>query len=309
MSPVIVVTNCTNRKRTALHPLTVGRDDHRGSLDGLARRWVKSLRRAEPAGEAGHLYGGRSIAEAKKAARQGGADLYIVSAGLGLIHESEPVPSYDLTIAAGSGSIAPYLKKLKKSSADWWDALTSELGQTRATHPLFRSRRDTVVVFALPASYLQLIYNDLNTLSSKQAARTRIITSELGRSMVPDQLQPSLMPYDERLEGDPEYAGTRADFPQRALSHFVKRLSGHLVDAKTGRSRVHRAMTKLTKPALPSRKRETDEEIRNLLRQNWSKYGGRSGRLLRYLRDEALIACEQARFRDIWRELQKEMQS
>lgn len=305
-SPLIIVTNCTSRKRTATTTLTVNEDDFLRPLDNFVRRWSESLGQAAPAAEAGHLYGGRSIVEAKKAARVADADLYIVSAGLGLVHELDPVPSYDLTIAEGSGSISSYLKNLRKSSTDWWDALTSELGQPRPTHSLFKARKNVIVIFALPASYLRLILSDLSTLSSKQAARTRIITSRLGWSVVPDRLQGCVMPYDERLEGDPTYAGTRAEFPQRALSHFVNKLEGHLVDPEKGRALVLRSMARLTKPSLPSRTRGTDNEIRALLRQNWDKYGGRSGRLLRYLRDDALIACEQARFGAIWRELKNE---
>lgn len=307
-SPLIIATNCTSRKRTTATALTVSKSDLRRPIDELARRWTKSLGQAKPIAEAGRMYGGRSIVEAKKAARVADADLYIVSAGLGLVHELDPVPSYDLTIAAGSGSIASYLKNHHKSSTDWWDTLTSELGRPRPTHSLFTTRKNAVVIFALPASYLRLILSDLSTLSSKQTARTRIITSRFGWSVVPDRLKACVMPYDERLEGDPAYAGTRAEFPQRALSHFVNKLEGHLVDSENGRTLVLRSMTRLTKPSLPSRTRGTDDEIRNLLRHNWDKYGGKSGRLLRYLRDDALIACEQRRFRVIWRELQNECQ-
>lgn len=109
-----------------------------------------------------------------------------------------------------------------------------------------------------------------------------------------------MLPYDERLEGLPNYAGTRTDFPQRALLHFVQELDGHRRDFGTAHASVLFEMSKLKKPELPVRVKKSDEEIMALLAKNWDKYDGASGRLLRFLRDEKKVACEQSRFRRLW---------
>lgn len=49
--------------------------------------------------------------------------------------------------------------------------------------------------------------------------------------------------------------------------------------------------------------RMTDEEIRQVLMTQWARYSGRSTKLLRHLRDEAGISCEQRRFSRLWQEL------
>ncbi|MGF6923880.1 hypothetical protein OKW28_008077 [Paraburkholderia sp. 40] len=66
-------------------------------------------------------------------------------------------------------------------------------------------------------------------------------------------------------------------------------------------------MLALKKPVIPVRERKTDSEILALLRKNWDRFDGTSARLLRFLRDEALVACEQSRFRNLWCHLQQDL--
>jgi len=67
-------------------------------------------------------------------------------------------------------------------------------------------------------------------------------------------------------------------------------------------------MSDLARRTIPLRQKRTDEQIIALLRQSWTSYAGSSTRLHRYLRDEALVACEQSRFRTLWRQLLAEYQ-
>ena len=62
-------------------------------------------------------------------------------------------------------------------------------------------------------------------------------------------------------------------------------------------------MDALQKPALPTRARKTDADILDLLRQHWERLNGSATALLRYLRDEALVSCEQSRFRALRQQL------
>jgi hypothetical protein len=115
------------------------------------------------------------------------------------------------------------------------------------------------------------------------------------------------MPYDERLESLPGHAGTRVDFPQRAMLHFVSELDGHCLDLEAGRHAVVTALDGLAAREIPARVRMDDAQIATMLRRHWTEHGGSSTKLLRFLRREAQIACEQGRFRDIWRGIKVEM--
>jgi hypothetical protein len=60
-------------------------------------------------------------------------------------------------------------------------------------------------------------------------------------------------------------------------------------------------MSRLRPPKPISRAKATDEEIVTLIHRHWATMNGQSSRMLRHLRDHLHIACEQTRFRDLFR--------
>lgn len=303
---IIVITSCTSRKKKGGPVLAIENVDTARSLAELARMW---RRQVEAAGEsklqlAADLYGGRSMSEAKRAADILGAPLHIVSAGHGLLRAKDGIPPYDVTVSpAPSNVLHRGLMRLGGSPADWWDALIGAFGKQRSLGQLLAGAPQSLVLLAVPSVYLTLLTQELANLSDDAVKRLRILTSSHGASTLSDRLQQAVMPYDERLEGLATFAGTRTDFPQRALHHFVAVLAGHSLPHDLARERVCEAMEALRKPILPERQRKTDEEIIALLMQNWSRFNGSATALLRFLRDEALVACEQSRFRSLRQQL------
>src|SRR5688572_19618960 len=122
MRPV-VVTNCTTRKRGTEPPLRLSPAVGRQSLRKLSKHWQALLAGARRTTTAGELYVGRSIAESKRTASLLGADLYFVSAGVGLVHESEPVPNYDLTVSSDAGALQEALHLGREPLTTWWALL------------------------------------------------------------------------------------------------------------------------------------------------------------------------------------------
>jgi hypothetical protein len=300
----IVITNCTNRKRVKGALLALDESALKRPLAQIANDWCRQVQLAETVAEAQEVYGGRSIADAKEAARLAQAELFIISAGLGLVRGSEQIPAYDLTVTAGEDSIASVLKREGKQAADWWELLVKKFGPQRSVKTLVQQQPGALIFLALPSSYLRLIERELEQLKAVDA-RLRIITSAYGADQLPSNLRSCVLPYDERLNGS-KYAGTRNDFPQRALLHFVRELEGTALTLTEAQDKVKRAMSRLHEPIQPERVRKTDEELRALLRKHWNQHHGSAGRLLRFLRDDALVSCEQGRFRGLWKELQAE---
>lgn len=302
----IVVTNCTNRKRVGDVAVTLSTASMVGPLPSVAARWGRAIRETRPSIQAQDIYMGRAFSEARRVTAMLGGALHIVSAGLGVVSAEEQIPSYNLTVADGVASLKPLLAQLGKRPRDWWSALTTELGEQRSIRALLECNPDALVLFALTGSYIALVEEDLASLTREQFGRVRIITSDHGQSLVPPQARHVVLPYDDRLEGS-SYAGTRTDFPQRALRHFVEMLSGHKLPIDDAKEVVSAAMFALKKPVIPVRERKTDSEILMLLRKNWHRFDGASTQLLRYLRDEALVACEQSRFRNLWSHLRQDL--
>jgi hypothetical protein len=255
---------------------------------------------------AGDLYVGRAIAESKRVSRLLGADLYIVSAGLGLVRETTLVPNYNLTVSGNGGSLKGALKTSGEYSTVWWTTLIGRAESAGSLSDLICTQPDRLALIALPATYLEMVGDDLDTINSTAAPMIRIFTSEAGRAKIPGHLLQCALPYDERLESIVGYQGTRAEFPQRALRHFVEVLNGQHLSLPHAYAATNSALYGLKMRKVPPRQRMTDAQIASLLREQWTSYSGNSARLLRYLRDTALVACEQSRFQVLWKKVQAE---
>lgn len=269
----------------------------------LAIAWERLITRARPARSVQTLYQGRSISEVMTIATLLDSPWYVVSAGLGLVRSDEPVPAYDCTVATDS-ELSDRLEHAGATTADWWNAITAA-----EPYPLSRLIAKGPTLLALPSTYLRMVHDDLAHLSTAKARHLRIFTSTAGARIVPGHLADCVMPYDDRLESVPGYAGTRADFAQRALRHFVEKLVAAELPIAEARAKVTFALARRPRPLRSLGKRMSDNEIRQILTAQWAQHAGSSTRLLRYLRDEARISCEQKRFSRIWQALAAELRA
>lgn len=272
-------------------------------VEQLAEAWRGLVGRALPEGPVQSLYQGRSIADAVAAAAYLESSWYVVSAGLGLVRSDQPVPAYECTVAARS-ELGGRLKLLGATAVDWWNAITAH-----QPYPLSRLIAQSPTLLALPSSYLRMIHDDLARVSPAEVGQLRIFTSTAGLQFVPEHLADCVMPYDDRLESVRNYAGTRSDFAQRALRHFVEALGAASLPLDEARATVSAALARLPQRRQSVGKRMSDDEIRRVLTEQWSQHGGSCTRLLRYLRDEAHISCEQKRFSRIWNALAAELRT
>lgn len=250
-----------------------------------------------PKATAGALYAGRGFGLAAQAANLAEAKFYIVSAGLGLVSSDRRVPLYGLTVSgreaesvvarvAGQFDVAAWFSRLLAGpySDQWTDAAGQGSGR---------------VLIALTRPYAQMVGDSLSALGPQALARLRIFGASLAPAL-PTLLRPMLVPYDPRL--DAILPGTRADFSQRALLHFVRSvaLKGNAQDRDADHAAVEIALRGVTAPDRMRRPRRTDTEILQLILARLRSQSG-IARILRALRDDEGVACEQARFSRLYR--------
>ena len=299
----IIVTNCTARKRAGVPLVRLKPPLASVGVASLAAGWRETLASEPPVISAGQLYVGRSISEAKATAKILNAGLFMVSAGLGLVPSERLVPGYDLSVVGEDTGLLGLLEARGASISDWW----RELSQNRGLPWLLHAASTALVLIALPTTYLELLSADFAALPSALSSRLRVFTSNSGRKALANFPHIPVMPYDERLEALPSFAGTRSDFPQRALRHFVSSLGAHTLDAVSGSAAVEHALSSCHAPVIPLRRRLNDDEICEIIRKAWSACGGNSARLLRHVRDGELVACEQGRFAGLRRRVALEI--
>lgn len=305
-SMAIIITACSNRKSDKPSQGMRGRSIPKGLLREVGQCWVDRVRVSGKRVPAGNLYQGRGFFEARAAAETLGCDLHVVSAGLGLISHMTPVPPYSITVANGSvDDIRHRVTDLDDDlAARWWDIISRKSPLGTATADLIREISGPVLI-ALPSGYLRMIATDLASLHGRSIQRLRIFTLAAPGTL-PAKLKLALMPYDNRLDGpDSDRPGTRSDFATRALRHFVDHV---LSKSPRGNIDSHRRavaalLSQWRRPKTPVRKRRTDDELKALIRSHWRTTGGRSARMLRVLRDDLQIACEQARFAKLFKEV------
>ncbi len=302
-----VITNCSSRKRDTGVPALVPVLSSTTSIAELVKSWIDQVQQCQVRAAPLDLYQGRAFTECRVATRLTSADFYVVSAGLGLVHANDLVPNYSLTISEGIGSLQKWLSARNADSTEWWTGLCHALGTPTPLSGLINAQsQNSQQLIALPSAYLEMVAPDLALVQNSRLQNLRIFTSNAGAKTLPIKLQSAVMPYDERLEGIANHNGTRSDFPQRALKHFVAHLQGHELSLGAAKEMVQVAMAASVKPTIPLRVKAPDELIIELIRAHWDHHEGSASKLLRFLRDDAKVACEQSRFSGIWRKVKED---
>jgi hypothetical protein len=305
---MIVVTTCTNRKRLRPEKTLQARSLKRGLLDDVARQWVGNIKVAPRRVEVTKLYCGRGFSEALKTSTSNQVPLFVISAGLGVISGDQCNPAYSLTLTNGSPD-AIWEKIIEPIyPPEWWTALSNAQGRETPFASLVKEFPNQRVLVACSEIYALMIAKDIESLPNLDQDRIRIFGPR-NPSRLPSTLRPLIMPYDERFDGpDGPLRGTRNDFPQRTLRHFVESLmptKSNSNNPKQDALLIKDALEKWPWPARPVRQKMSDEKIIEMVLKLWEQARGGSGRMLRLLRDEQLVACGQRRFATLFKQAKK----
>ena len=299
--PPILITSCSNRKSGSPDDRLTPNDVPRGSLSDVSKAWIQKLKSHKNRVTVEELYSGRGAYEAKLCAKILNANHWIVSAGLGLVHSNENVPLYDLTVSGNNNSnIKNKITDINFTTEQWWHELSKRRRPKRTISSLVKSTR-SIIILAIPSNYFKMLSNDLATLNNSQLRRLRIIGPV--KSNIPQRFHEFLLPYDDRLDGpNSPIPGTRSDFPQRSAHHFAKFIwpnaKSHRIESHS--ELVRESLRNFKYPISHKRKKMSDEEIIKIILRQWKNAEGQSGRMIRILRDDKQIACEQNRFKSLF---------
>ncbi|QKE37676.2 hypothetical protein [Ferrovum myxofaciens] len=273
-----------------------------GTIDFVAQQWLAKLKNADAKKPAREIYCGRGFRESEASSLALSCPLYVVSAGLGIVNADMLVPVYDLSAVSSDGDSALCKVDGNKSPKLWWSKIITENSFGSSLTNILNKHPNELILFALSRCYLNLLQDELLLCPQPQQARLRFFGKNL-YSALPSFLTDNWMPYDDRLDGIGQgFSGTQSDFAQRALRHFVSKILSESKDSNKHRhsSMVLNSLSSITKREIPKRQRLDEKEISKVIQDNWVKGKGQSSLLLRIIRDELNIACEQSRFKKIY---------
>jgi hypothetical protein len=219
-------------------------------------------------------------------------ELWVISAGYGLIPSSKLIKPYGATFATGSPdsvwrgtSEGDRVERLRH----WWGALEHEVALT----DLLPTRGDGAVVIAAGAAYLAALDADLERALQHDADDDRVSVISAGTKG-----DGVLLPVSGRFRAG--VGGTDSSLNARTLALLARDAAAH----QFRRSAMAATLIRMA-AALPSTTRRAgrateDAQIARRIREMRRRDPGisRTG-ALRELRTDG-IACEQARFRSIW---------
>ncbi len=274
----------------------------KGTIEEVSIQWIQALKNHREHVMASDFYQGRSIKEAKIAANLVNAEHFIISAGLGLINIEDKIPAYNLTISKNNkDSIGNKILNFDQNT--WWKRI-NENKKIKSINELVTKNPKKLVILSLNTNYYKFIEKDLLSIDRKLKNNLRIIGPI--STEVHTELQYFTIPYDGRLDSkDSPIQGTKTDFPQRALHHFCKIINQNKKIKLITKQKelVENSLQKLKPRLIPKREKKNDYEIKLIILKNWHKAQGLSGKMLRIIRDEECVACEQGRFKELFNEI------
>ena len=300
---LLVAINCSARKTADAASQLRARALPKGTYSALAEEW--RTRRCDADGRiaARRLYAGRSFSLAYEVAQSVGAQFRVVSAGMGLLHPDTAIPPYSLTLSEGARdcilSRAPRNEAF--TSQEWWRAIRSVAPGARPFQRLLSAYPRSLLLLALTRPYLDMIADELAALTDSARDRVRIIGLTQPQ-VLPEVLQPCVMPYDSRLNDiRRDIRGTVFDFPARALAHFADLVKSdrRIEDARTHARRVRLSLAHWSAPKRKPRKRIDDKALHRKVKKLKSESFSRTAALT-HLRRKLGLACEQGRFMAAW---------
>ena len=239
----------------------------------------------------------RSIAASRVSSE---INIWIASAGYGLISPRSRVVSYAATLSKG------HADSVASSSAErrlWWDALTTSPIQLptkgpRSIEQVAAKYATSPLIVAASPEYIDAMTHDIIAASERLATQD-LLSVLCRRGAAPAELQSFIIPVKADLAS--ELGGALTSLNARVIRWLVS-----FGTAKLTRSTVRRYVGQLAKRCVPrdtpKRIKLTDAEVRLLIKAEQEEFHRSRSALLRVIRQKG-YAVEQARFAQIYREI------
>ena len=299
-----IILSCTNRKRTAASPGNGRLRDIPPAGPGLrAASWIEAISTLPCWGPARDLYLGEywqaGLELSAESARRRSTEIYVASAGLGLVHSDAPVPGYAATFTGGHPDSVVLGERGSPTAVrrEWWEALADwagpgDHGTPRRLSDLAATPGANLLVCTGP-DYIDATADDLRA-ARKVLGDDRLVVVASGDA--PEGLAEAWVKCPGQLRM--RFGGSMSSTSVRVARAMLERLEpNEPLGARKAREFI-KVFLRNTKP-LPrfDRDRLSDDDVLAWIRADAQAHPGTTNKsaALRRLRNEGR-ACEQSRF-------------
>lgn len=298
-----IVLSCTNRKRTGTGAYPRLREVPPGDLATRASVWIDTVSASSRRQVVRDLYAGEywqaGLGLSSVAARHHQAEVWAVSAGLGLVHGDDVVPAYAATFASRhpdsvvwSGRSTPGDQRRA-----WWTELAAWTGPGGGRRPRrladLAATPDSRMLVCIGPDYVDAASDDLRA-AHKILGDERLVV--VGSSKAPPGVSDVWVRCPGKLRM--RFGGSMASTGVRTARALIEQLepSGRL-NARAARDLVESWVTKAPSLPVADRPRLSDEELVAWIVADTAAHpdAATKSAALRRLRADGL-ACEQSRF-------------
>lgn len=316
-----LIATCTDRKRGDIPAELRLREIASGAPEQRAKAWWARLDRFNPLlrVEAARVYLGEHwniVQDLTSSLRASGwrVDLWVASAGYGLLGEKTAIVPYSATFSENSPDrVALDVPSPQRAAylQAWWSALAdlrardtthpASLAALAATHP-----HATMLLLASP-DYVRAMALDLKSALQHLVSTDQLAVITSGTRWTDGPLSDQIVAIDDRTRS--AWGGTMQGLHARAARELLLHAGPPPPEAFTAehlRVQYLRMVGETPRPERLNRTKMSDEEVIEFLRAEFRKQPGAGWTLLlRTLRGSGR-ACEQRRFRELHAKIAEE---
>lgn len=305
---VHIVVTCSNRKTQPVHAELQMRGVSNESIEARFDEWTEKLENSKSTPVTGTvLYSGehwqvaRSLPSIAHASGHQ-AELWVCSAGYGLVPANALIRPYSATLAHGHPDSIAHTSDEARA---WWRMQSTWSGPVsdapRSLTELAARDPHGTIIAALSATYLAACGDDLLAAAGELSDHQNLTLISAG-TRPKGTFADLICPVDGALQS--ALGGTLMSLNARAASYILTALGTE----RLNRAAARRVITELGATSLPTErpKREaaSDEEIRALIARQLHTGPATYTSMLRQFRSEGR-ACEQSRFARLYAETKR----
>jgi hypothetical protein len=229
------------------------------------------------------------------------SQLWIISAGLGLIPSGTTAPPYSATFSRRNpDSIGQTIEMAR----DWWQLLgrrNVRLGFPGSLTELHKRNPEAIFLLCLSSPYVEVLLPELKVLSTVASTQVAVFSAGFDQKDAPDTLLPLNARYQSHV------GGSRGSLNSRILLDVIKILPVDELNPFGIRKYLATVAEKLPPLQIFARKQCSNSELQERITTHLKFHRNASASsTLRAFRDQGL-ACERSRFHQLFKVGQNEM--